>query len=160
MRILLACEHAGYELREHLAVYLASKGHEIERAGARTSEPVDYPPISAAAAREVVAGNYDIGISICGTGIGMSIAAGKIPGAIVALCTNEYMARMARAHNNANILCLGSRVTGVDLAESIVDAFLTTQFEGGRHERRFNKIKEIEAEHLKASASLSPEEAI
>jgi ribose 5-phosphate isomerase B len=110
---------------------------------------MDYPPIAAAAAREVVEQKHEVGILICGTGIGMSIASSKVPGAIVGLCTNEYMAKMARAHNNANILCIGSRVIGVNLAYEIADAFLATPFEGGRHERRYNKILEIEGEYLR-----------
>lgn len=148
MNVLIASEHAGYELREQLAEYLRGKGHEVSTTGAPSSEPIDYPPIAAAAALEVVK-KHDLGILICGTGIGMSIASSKVPGAIVGLCTNEYMAKMARAHNNANILCLGSRVVGLNLAYEIADAFLATPFEGGRHERRYNKIREIEAEYLR-----------
>lgn len=149
MKVLIASEHAGYELREQLAEHLRSRGHEVSTAGAPSSEPMDYPPIAAAAAREVVEQKHEVGILICGTGIGMSIASSKVPGAIVGLCTNEYMAKMARAHNNANILCIGSRVIGVNLAYEIADAFLATPFEGGRHERRYNKILEIEGEYLR-----------
>ena len=150
MKVLIASEHAGYELKKHLNGRLREQGYEVCEAGALSSEPTDYPPISEAAAKQVVAGEAELGIFICGTGIGVSIAASKVPGTIVGLCTNEYMAKMARAHNDANILCLGSRVIGVNLAEEIVDAFLRTPFDGGRHQRRVGQIREIEASYLAA----------
>ena len=153
MRVLIASEHAGYELKQRLADYLRSYDYDVATAGALSSEPVDYPPIAAEAACDVVAGKHELGILICGTGIGVSIAASKVPGAIVGVCTNEYMAKMARAHNNANILCLGSRVVGLNLAFEIADVFLTTPFEGGRHERRYEKIRRIEEQYLREPAS-------
>jgi ribose 5-phosphate isomerase B len=153
VKVLIASEHAGYELKQLLADYLRSQEYEVAIAGALSSEPIDYPPIAAAAACDIVAGEHELGILICGTGIGVSIAASKVPGAIVGLCTNEYMAKMARAHNNANILCLGSRVIGVNLAFEIADAFLATPFEGGRHERRYEKIRQIEEQYLRERAT-------
>lgn len=147
MKILLTSEHAGFELREALAVHLRSKGFEVETAGAPSTDSVDYPPIAAEAAKRVVDGEFDLGISICGTGIGMAIAASKVPGAIVGCATNAYMARMARAHNNATTLCLGSRVIGRDLAFEIAETFLTTEFEGGRHARRVDQIMAVERDY-------------
>lgn len=144
MRLLLVAEHAGANLRKHLTKYLEGFGHSVVQVGAPDETPIDYPPIVEEASRRFIDEKYDLGVYICGTGIGVSLAAAKVPGIYPALCINEYMARMARAHNNANILCIGSRVIGVSLAESIVETFVTTPFDGGRHERRVNQIYEIE----------------
>lgn len=152
MRIVIASEHAGYELRELLFRHLRAQGHSVARSGATSSMPVDYPPIAEDAALRVTRGEFDRGILVCGTGIGVSIAAGKVPGTRVALCLNGYMARMARAHNDANILCLGARVIGPGLAVAIVDAFLSTEFEGGRHIPRLEMIRALERKYTKPEA--------
>ena len=144
MKILISSEHAGYELKMNLVDHLSSRGFEVEQSGATSSESTDYPPIIEDASLRVAGGEFDLGIFICGTGIGVSLAACKIPGTTVALVTNSYMARMAREHNNANVLCLGSRVVGLDHAKDIVDTFLNGSFEGGRHTRRLVQVQEIE----------------
>lgn len=149
MKILVASEHAGYELKQKLISRLKEQGFEAHGFGAESSEPVDYPPIAADAAALVAAGEYDFGIVICGTGLGVSIAAGKVPGIRAALCLNEYMAIMAREHNDANILALGSRVIGENLAYFIVDAFFKADFAGERHARRVEQIGEIEKRYTR-----------
>jgi len=138
-RILIASEHAGLQLKEELCSQLR-QCYDITETGAVSSEPIDYPPIAMEAAERVVRGEFDVGILICGTGIGMSIAAGKVPGARVALCTNEYMAQMSRRHNDANILCLGAWITGTRLSLAIAESFLHGAFEAGRHARRVQEI--------------------
>ena len=144
MKIAIACEHAGFELKNKVKEYLIEKGYDVADLGADSSEPIDYPYIAANMTEMVVKGDYSSGILICGTGIGMSIAACKVPGARAALCTNSYMAKMARNHNDANILCLGSWITGLRLSYDIVDTFLANEFEGGRHQRRINLIYKLE----------------
>jgi len=144
MKLIVACEHAGVDLRNTLVEYLREKGHDAVGYGPETDDPVDYPPIIEEAANRVLNEGFDYGLFICGTGIGVSLAASKVPAILPANCLNEYMARMARAHNNANVLCLGSRVVGESLAKAIVDAFLETKFEGGRHSRRIGQVLDIE----------------
>lgn len=142
MRICVGSDHAGFELKEAVKAHLLALGHEVEDAG--TPDPgvsVDYPDYGRLVARKVTAGEGELGIVVCGTGIGISIAANKVRGARAALCTDPYMARMARAHNNANILAMGGRVVGVGLALDIVEAFLNTPFEGGRHGLRVEKLE-------------------
>lgn len=148
MLIYLGSDHAGYELREHLAAFLRSKGHETVSLGAVSAdEAFSYVPAGASVAEAVIADPGSFGIVVCGTGIGISISANKVEGARAALCTNEYMARMAREHNNSNILALGARVVGIRLAESITDAFFEGQFEaGGRHEARVEEISRLDHE--------------
>ena len=153
MRIIVASEHAGYELKELLYRYLRDQGHSVTRAGAISSAPVDYPPIAEEVAVRVTQGEFDCGILVCGTGIGVAIASGKVPGTRVALCLNDYMARMARAHNDANILCLGARVIGSGLAQAIVDAFLSTGFEGGRHVPRMEMVRALEEKYTNIRSS-------
>ena len=146
MRIIIGSDHGGYALKEVVKQHLIEQGHEVFDQGTHNGETsVDYPDYGRPVADAVVAGEYNLGIVICGTGIGISLAANKVKGARAALCTNGYMARMARAHNNANILAMGGRVIGPDLARDIVDVFLSTGFDGGRHARRVGKIMEIEA---------------
>jgi len=146
MRIIIGSDHGGYALKEVVKQHLIEQGHEVFDQGTHNGETsVDYPDYGRPVADAVVAGEYNLGIVICGTGIGISLAANKVKGARAALCTNGYMARMARAHNNANILAMGGRVIGPDLARDIVDVFLSTGFDGGRHARRVSKIMEIEA---------------
>lgn len=142
MRIAIGADHAGYQLKEALIKGVLAP-HEVIDLGTHSShEPVDYPVYAFAVAEAVADKKADYGILICGTGIGMAMAASRVPGIRAATCTNVYMARMARAHNDANVLCLGGRVLGVGLAEEIVRAFLTTPFEGGRHARRLALISQ------------------
>ncbi len=145
MKLIIGSDHGGYELKEALKQHLAEQGHEVFDQGTYDAvTSVDYPDYALPVARAAAAGAYDFGILVCGTGIGISIAANKVRGARAALCTDAYMAKMARAHNNANILALGGRVVGVGLACDIVDAFLGGAFEGGRHVQRVEKIGELE----------------
>jgi L-threonylcarbamoyladenylate synthase len=145
MKIALGCDHGGYELKEIIKKWLLEKKEiDVVDYGTNSSESVDYPAYGHIVAKAVVNNECDKGIVICGTGLGISISANKIKGARAALCTNEFMAKMARAHNNANILALGARVVGSGLALSIAEAFLESEFEGGRHERRVNQIECID----------------
>ena len=144
MKIVLASDHGGFELKEAIKKHLIKKGYDINDIGVNDTKSVDYPDYGKKAALMVAGKEADRGIIICGTGIGISIAANKVKGIRCALCTNEYMARMSRMHNNANMLAIGGRVTGVGLAEDMVDVWLSTEFEGGRHENRVNKIMDIE----------------
>ncbi len=144
MKIALGSDHGGFFYKEKIKEYLKSKKYEIVDKGTFSPEPVDYPYFGENVGTAVANGEADIGIIVCGTGIGISIAANKIKGVRAALCTNEFMARMARSHNDANVLALGQRVIGLDHALAIVDVFLETPFEGGRHERRVKLILDIE----------------
>ncbi len=144
MKIAIGSDHAGYHYKEIVKKHLEEKGFEVIDKGTYSEERVDYPVYGEAVANAVASGEADKGIVICGTGIGISISANKVKGIRAALCTNEYMARMARKHNDANILAFGARVLGIDVVLGIVDEFFSTDFEGGRHERRVNLIKEIE----------------
>lgn len=144
MKIAIASEHAGFELKEKIKAHLLEEGYEVDDLGSMNSEPVDYPFIASGLAERVALGEYEKGILICGTGIGMAIASGKVPGVRAALCTNAYMAKMTRLHNDANVLCLGSWITGLGLSLDITDAFLATGFMGGRHIPRVDKIRQIE----------------
>ena len=151
MRIAVASEHAGFELKEKVVEYLRQKALDVDDLGAKSNEPIDYPHLAARLSEKVASGEYDQGILICGTGIGMTLAAGKVPGARPALCTDPFMARMSREHNDANILCLGAWITGLRLSFAIVDAYLDSKFTGGRHARRLDQIREIE-EHYHAGS--------
>ncbi|NLJ57413.1 MAG: ribose 5-phosphate isomerase B [Tissierellia bacterium] len=144
MKIVIASDHGGFELKEVIKEDLIKKGYSISDIGVDSTKSVDYPDYGKRAALMVANKEVDKGIIVCGTGIGISIAANKIKGIRCALCTNEYMARMSRMHNNANMLALGGRITGIGLAIDIVDVWLSTDFEGGRHENRVNKVMEIE----------------
>ncbi|NOX44618.1 MAG: ribose 5-phosphate isomerase B [Caldiserica bacterium] len=139
MKIAIGADHAGYHLKEALREGILA-AYEVLDFGTHSPERTDYPRYAFAVGEAVAEGKADLGILICGTGIGMSMAASRVPGIRAALCTNVYMARMARAHNDANVLCLGGRVIGVGLAEEIVRTFLTTAFEGGRHARRLELL--------------------
>ena len=145
-RIAFGSDHAGFDLKQHLIARLSADGHEIIDCGTDSTESVDYPAFCAAAAREVRNGNADVGIVLGGSGQGEQLAANKVRGARAALCNCLYTARMAREHNDANVLSMGARVVGVGLAEEIVDLFLSTEFEGGRHARRVDQLTELEAE--------------
>ncbi len=144
MRIAIGADHGGYELKRYLVESLTALGYQVEDFGTYRPEAVDYPDIAIPLARAVAAGEYERGILICGTGIGMSITANKVPGVRAALCTDGYMARKAREHNDAQILCLGGRVVGPDLALEIAQTFLAGEFQGGRHARRVGKIARLD----------------
>ena len=144
MRIAIGSDHRGFGLKEALKGLLAELGHEWVDFGCQTEEPVDYPDIARPLAEAVSAGEYERGILICGSGVGMSIAANRVKGVRAALCGNSFTARLARRHNDANVLCLGSWCIGQGLAEDIVRVFLSEDFEGGRHARRLEKIRAIE----------------
>jgi ribose 5-phosphate isomerase B len=145
MRIVIASDHAGLSLKAELLEALHGGGHGVEDLGAFTGESVDYPDFASRAAQAVAGGAADLGVLVCGTGIGMSIVANKHRGVRAALCTSEFEARMARAHNDANVLCLGQRVVGPGLGRAILEAFIGMPFEGGRHQRRVQKIADVEA---------------
>lgn len=142
--IALGCDHGGYPLMQEVKAHLDELGMEYKDFGTYSTASCDYPAFAELAANAVANGECESGILICGTGIGISIAANKINGIRAALCTDCYMAEMTRRHNNANMLAMGARVIGTGLALKIVDTFLNTDFEGGRHERRVNLITEIE----------------
>ena len=146
MHISLGSDHAGFDLKQHLIGFLQDQGHDVTDYGTDSTESCDYPDFCAEVARAVVAGDADVGIVMGGSGQGEQIAANKVPGARAALCNDLYLARMAREHNNANVLSIGARVVGIGLAEEIVTLFLATEFEGGRHQRRIDLIAEIEGE--------------
>ena len=143
MKIIIGNDHAGVDLKKSLVKYLEDKGNEVVNVGTDTNESVDYPDIAGLVASLVLENKNSLGIVICGTGIGISIAANKVKGIRAALCSNELMARLARQHNDANIISLGARIIGEDLAKVCVDAFIETEFEAGRHLRRVNKIEII-----------------
>ncbi len=144
MKVALACDHGGFRLKEVIKTYLEELNIEYVDYGTFSEESVDYPDFAYKAAKAVAAGEVDRGVFICGTGIGISIAANKVRGIRAALCYNIFAAEMSRRHNNANVLCLGGRVLGDELAKAIVKVWLETPFDGGRHERRVKKIAEIE----------------
>ena len=150
-RIVVASDHAGFVLKQVVVAHLEKAGHEVTDLGTDSEEPVDYPPICAAAGRVVAAGQADFGIVLGGSGQGETMAANKVHGVRAALCLNEYTARLARSHNDANVLGLGGRVLGDGLAVSIVDLFLATRFEGGRHQRRVDQLAAIEVEECAQS---------
>ncbi len=145
MKIGISSDHGGYELKEYIKEYLDKKNIEYIDYGTNSLDSVDYPDYGFKLAKGVVSGEVDKGIAICGTGIGISIACNKVAGIRCALCSDTYSARMSREHNDANILALGGRVIGKDLALEIVSTWLKAEFQGGRHERRVNKIFNIES---------------
>ncbi|NLF39241.1 ribose 5-phosphate isomerase B [bacterium] len=144
MTIAIGCDHGGYALKTILVPFLEQKGITVRDAGAHSTEIVRYPYYAAEVARAVARGEADRGILICSTGIGMSMIANKFKGIRAALCTDTYMAKMTRAHNDANILCLGGRITGDMLAMDIVETWLATPYEGGRHDISLGLIRDAE----------------
>ena len=144
MKLIIGADHGGFELKKEIIAYLEKKGYELEDTGCYDSNAIDYPDIALKVCKKLLDKEGELGILICGTGIGISISANKIPGIRAALCTDEFSARATRAHNDANVLCLGGRVVGPELAKSICDAFLSGSFQGGRHSIRVGKIAEIE----------------
>jgi len=143
--IALACDHGGFALMREVIPYLEAGGYEYKDFGTHSDESCDYPAIAERAARAIAGGECDLGIFICGTGVGMSIAANKIPGIRAALCGDCYTAEMARKHNDANVLSLGARVIGAGLALTIIGKFLNTGAESGRHARRVGMLADLDA---------------
>lgn len=141
LKVVIGSDHGGFRYKEAIIDYLKARNIEFFDVGTHTLESCDYPEIAKEAAKKVVSGEFNRGILVCGTGIGMSIAANKVRGIRAALCSDTYSARVSRAHNNANILCLGERVIGEHLALDIVDIWLKTGFEGGRHKRRVDMLE-------------------
>ncbi len=146
MKIAIGSDHRGYHLKEKLANILRTKGHEVSNEGTEVTEAVDYPDYAAIVGKKVSEGVVDRGILICGTGIGMAIAANKFPNVRAAACTDEVTAEISRRHNDLNVLCLSADMLSPRNVERMVEIWLTTQFEAGRHLRRVEKIHEIEKE--------------
>jgi ribose 5-phosphate isomerase B len=144
MKIAIGADHAGYAAKEHLKGWLAEHRHDVIDLGTNDSASVDYPDFAARVGRAVAAGEAPLGLLVCGSGIGMSIAANKIAGIRAAHCTDCYQARVARQHNDANVLCLGARVSGLGVMEDTLESFLRHAFEGGRHATRVDKIQLLE----------------
>jgi ribose 5-phosphate isomerase B len=148
MKIAIGSDHGGFELKQKIIQELTQTyGAEVVDCGCSGTESVDYPDFGQKVAETVASGEAERGIVICGTGIGISISANKVPGIRAALCTNEYMAKMSRQHNNANVLAMGARVIGDELAKDILRVWMTTDYEGGRHQRRLDKISAIEEKY-------------
>ena len=148
MRIAFGADHAGFPLKEDLKAFVADEGHEVLDHGTDSTEPVDYPPFCAAAARAVATGAADRGIVLGGSGQGEQIAANKVDGVRAALCHDLFLARLSREHNDANVLAMGARVVAPAYAREIVRVWLDTSFEGGRHVRRLGEISQIERGEL------------
>lgn len=144
MKLVIGSDHGGFHLKETILAHLHEQGHEVHDCGTHSTDSCDYPLIAVAAADEIRSGRAELGILICGTGIGIGIAANKIPGIRAALCHDVFSARACRQHNDANVLTLGERVIGVSLALTIVDEFLAGEFEGGRHARRVGQLHDLE----------------
>ncbi|WP_251497292.1 ribose 5-phosphate isomerase B [Otoolea muris] len=144
MRVAIGNDHSAVELKEIIADYVRELGHEAINLGTDTTQSCDYPLYGEKVGRAVVSGEADLGIAICGTGLGISLAANKVKGVRACVCSEPYTARMSRLHNNANVLCFGARVVGSELAKMITQVWLETEFEGGRHQRRVDQIMEIE----------------
>ena len=144
MKISMGCDHGGFDLKEDIKAFLTEQGHEVEDFGCYGKESCDYPEFAEAAARAVAEGKCERGIVICTTGIGISISANKVKGVRCALCSEPWSAEMTRRHNDSNMLAMGAGVVGPNLARQIVTAFLGNDFEDGRHQRRVDKMMEIE----------------
>lgn len=145
MKIAIGSDHVGLELKPDIIDYLKELGHKVSDFGPYSNERTDYPIYGKKVAKEVVDGNFDLGILICGTGVGISISANKVKGIRAVVCSEPYSAKLSREHNNTNILAFGSRVVGVELAKMIVKEWLEAKFEGGRHLRRVDEVEAIEA---------------
>lgn len=140
LKIAIAADHGGYEMKSRIIAHLQAAGHTVQDAGTHSADSVDYPDYAYALAEIITRGAADFGIGLCGSGIGMDIALNRFPAVRSALCTSVEMARLSRAHNNANVLTLGARLTENQLALDCIDMFLKTPFEGGRHETRVEKL--------------------
>lgn len=147
MKIAFACDHGGFELKNTVLEHLENRGVEYIDFGCNSTTSVDYPDYGIPAAKAVAGGECDMGIFICGTGIGMSLCANKVRGIRAACCSDTFSARMTRMHNDANVLCLGARVVGAGLALDMIDLFIDTQYMGGRHDARIAKITALENEN-------------
>ncbi len=149
MTVALGCDHAGWELKERLKAWLIQAGHQVLDFGTHSPDPVDYPDYAIQVADSVANGKAERGVLICGTGIGMAMAANKIPGVRAAFCPDLFTARLSREHNDSNVLTLGGRLMGREMAIEILGIWLATPFQGGRHSRRIAKITEAEERHLR-----------
>lgn len=145
MIIALGCDHGGFEHKNAIAEHLKERGFEIVDYGIYENVSVDYPDIASKLCEGILSGKANLGILVCGTGIGMSLAANKYKGIRAAACSEHFSAKYTRLHNNSNVLCLGGRVVGIGTALELVDLFVDTEFEGGRHQKRVDKITEIES---------------
>ena len=144
MKIAIGCDHGGLEHKNAIKSHLEERGFEVKDSGIYEQQSVDYPDIAKKVCADILSGECERGILVCGTGIGMSIAANKIKGIRAAACSEHFSAKFTRMHNDSNIICLGGRVIGVGTAIELADIFVDTEFEGGRHATRVNKIKELE----------------
>ncbi len=153
MKLAFGADHAGFELKNHLAEFARSLGHEVLDLGTYSAESVDYPDFAEVVARAVLDGRADLGVVLCSNGVGISITANKVPGIRCALCHTSWGAARARQHVDANVLALGAWEIGRGVAEDILRAFLTSQFEGGRHERRVAKLRDVERRGIAAEVS-------
>jgi ribose 5-phosphate isomerase B len=144
MNVIIGCDHGGFALKNEIISHLKAEGYGIEDVGTYSEESCDYPDIAHVVAKAISEGKYERGILVCGTGIGMSLAANKHPGVRAAAVSDHFSCKYTRMHNDANILCLGGRVVGPGTALELCDLFLTTDFEGGRHARRVAKIEQID----------------
>ncbi len=142
MKLVIASDHAGYQLKESVKNHLEELGHTVINCGTNSTESCDYPIFAKALCKEITDGKAELGILVCGTGIGMSMAANKVKGIRAALCSDCFSTKFTRAHNDANVMCIGARVVGEGLALELVDIFLNTPFEGGKHLRRINMFEE------------------
>lgn len=147
MKIAIAADHGGFELKDSMVEYIKSLGNEVIDLGTNSADSVDYPDYAKKVCEEIQQGNSDLGILICGTGVGMSLAANKFEGIRAACVSDVYSAKMSRNHNNANVLCIGARVIGDEVAKLIIKTFLENEFEAGRHQRRVDKIMAFEKEN-------------
>ena len=156
MRIIIGNDHIGYDLKMHIKEYLTKKGHDVMDVGTHDTARTDYPIYAKKAAQAILNGECEKGILICGTGMGISIAANKVKGIRAAVCSESYSAQMATEHNNANIIAFGSRVVGTAVAELIVDAFINSSFEAERHQKRVDMISEMEKCETSAKRIFTP----
>ena len=147
MKLMIGSDHGGFELKQEVIKHLEELGHEVTDVGCYDPSSCDYPDIAKSGCEKITSGECERGILICGTGIGISMAANKIKGIRAACCSDTYSAKYTRLHNDANVLCFGGRVVGGGLACELVDAYLSVEFEGGRHQRRVDKIMALEAEN-------------
>lgn len=146
MKIAIGNDHAAVEMKNDIKAYLESKGHEVINFGTDTSASCNYPDYSKAVGKAVVSGEAKCGVLICGTGVGVAMAANKVKGVRAAVCSDTVTARLTKQHNDANIICFGARIVGIELAKAIVDAYLDAEFEGGRHQTRVDMMMAIENE--------------
>ena len=144
MNIAIGCDHAAFDMKQEIIAYLQGKGHAVTDYGTYSKESCDYPLFGEAVGRAVASGKEELGVLICGTGVGISMAANKVKGIRACVCSEPVTAHLSKLHNNANIIAFGARIVGMETAKAICDAFLETEFEGGRHQRRIDLITEIE----------------